>query len=57
MSKTDSTMISIFDFDIQAVFGLKVQECSITWIDALFPCHIQKVQFSYRGLHSSKVIC
>jgi len=48
-------MISIFDFDIQAVFNLKVQECSIAWIEALFPCHIQKVQFSCRGLQSSEI--
>jgi len=48
-------MISIFDFDIQAVFSVKIQECSIPWIDTLFPGHIQKVQFSCRGLQPSKI--
>jgi len=48
-------MILIFDFDIKAVFSLKIQECSIAWIDALFPSLVQKVQFSCSGLQSSKI--
>jgi hypothetical protein len=50
-------MISIFDFDIKAAFRLKIQECSIAWIDALFPghksslvagdCSLQKFVYSF----------